>query len=124
MVGYVITYDNESYLPPRHKILCLVGPSSPSEAYSVKGKASILCSVRIDHHIRIVFSSPCSYFGSLALTIYFSLGPKWMIPTLISAIVQICALLTYLAAYFPGGVTTLRYGGSMILRGGASLLPI
>lgn len=71
---------------------------------------------------RLPFS--IAYFSSLGLTIYFSLGPKWLLPTLIVAIVQIIALLTYLAAYFPGGVTTLRYGGSMILRGGASLLPI
>jgi hypothetical protein len=71
---------------------------------------------------RLPFS--VAYFSSLGLTIYFSLGPKWLLPTLIVAIVQIIALLTYLAAYFPGGVTTLRYGGSMILRGGASLLPI
>lgn len=69
-------------------------------------------------------SHPRSYFGSLGLTIYFSLGPKWMLPALISAIVQVIALLAYLAAYFPGGITTLRYGGSMIMRGGASLLPI
>lgn len=47
-----------------------------------------------------------------------------MLPSLIAAAVQVISLLTYLAAYFPGGVTTLRYGGSMILRGGASLLPI
>lgn len=65
-----------------------------------------------------------SYFGSLGLTIYFALGPRWMIPTLVAAIVQVLALITYLAAYFPGGTTTLRYGGSMLLRGGASLLPI
>ncbi len=64
------------------------------------------------------------YFASLGLTLYFSLGPKWILPTMLAAVVQIVALLFYLAAYFPGGTTTLRYGGSMILRGGASLLPI
>ncbi|KAJ9104492.1 hypothetical protein QFC21_001988 [Naganishia friedmannii] len=46
---------------------------------------------------RLPFS--IAYFGSLALTLYFSLG--------------VAALLTYLAAYFPGGITTLRYGGQM-----------
>lgn len=55
---------------------------------------------------------------------YFALGPRWLIPTLAAAIVQVLSLIAYLAAYFPGGTTTLRYGGSMILRGGASLLPI
>ncbi|UZJ52495.1 hypothetical protein CBS101457_001815 [Exobasidium rhododendri] len=71
---------------------------------------------------RLPFSS--AYFGSLGLTIYFALGPRWLLPTLAAAIVQVLSLITYLAAYFPGGTTTLRYGGSMILRGGASLLPI
>jgi Got1/Sft2-like family len=71
---------------------------------------------------RLPFS--VAYFGSLALTMYFALGPRWTLPALIAAIVQICAILAYVAAYFPGGITTLRYGGSMILRGGASLLPI
>lgn len=32
---------------------------------------------------------------------------------------QVIALLTYLAAYFPGGLTTLRFGGQM---GKSSLL--
>ncbi|SPO36702.1 related to SFT2/YBL102W [Pseudozyma flocculosa] len=71
---------------------------------------------------RLPFS--VAYFGSLGLTIYFAVGRRSMIPTLVAAIVQVGALLTYLAAYFPGGTTTLRYGGSMLLRGGASLLPI
>ncbi|PWN43115.1 SFT2-domain-containing protein [Ceraceosorus guamensis] len=65
-----------------------------------------------------------SYFSSLGLTIYFALGPRWKLATLIAAVVQIVALLAYLAQYFPGGLATLRYGGSMVLRGGASLLPI
>ncbi|CBQ71103.1 related to SFT2/YBL102W [Sporisorium reilianum SRZ2] len=71
---------------------------------------------------RLPFS--IAYFSSLALTIYFAVGPRKMLPTLVFAIIQVGALVTYLAAYFPGGTTTLRYGGSMLLRGGASLLPI
>ncbi|KAN0065369.1 Protein transport protein sft2 [Thecaphora frezii] len=46
-----------------------------------------------------------AYFGSLALTMYFALGPRSMLPTLIAAMVQVGALLTYLAAYFPGGTS-------------------
>ncbi|PWO01264.1 SFT2-domain-containing protein [Tilletiopsis washingtonensis] len=64
-----------------------------------------------------------SYFTSLGLTIYFALGPRWKLATLLAAAVQLCALAAYLAQYMPGGITTLRYGGSMLLRGGASLLP-
>jgi len=44
--------------------------------------------------------------------------------TLVAAIVQVVALLSYLAAYFPGGITTLRFGGQMLLRGAGNVLPI
>ena len=71
---------------------------------------------------RLPFS--IAYFSSLARTIYFAVGPRKMLPTLVFAIIQVGALVTYLAAYFPGGTTTLRYGASMVMRGGASLLPI
>ncbi|KAE8211300.1 hypothetical protein CF327_g4942 [Tilletia walkeri] len=71
---------------------------------------------------RLPFS--IAYFSSLALTLYFCLGPRWLIPTLASAVVQVITLLVYLAAYSPGGLSTLQFGGRMILRGGASLLPI
>ncbi|KDN39244.1 SFT2-domain-containing protein [Tilletiaria anomala UBC 951] len=65
-----------------------------------------------------------AYFASLGLTLYFALGPKWVLPTMAAAAVQIVSLVFYLAAYFPGGTTTLRYGGSILIRGGTSLLPI
>jgi hypothetical protein len=48
---------------------------------------------------------------------------KSYLGTLLAAIVQVVALLSYLAAYFPGGLTTLRFGGSMALRGAGSVLP-
>lgn len=73
---------------------------------------------------RCTSGPPHSYLTSLALTLYFALGPRTTLPTLISGAVQVVALVTYLAAYFPGGVTTLRYGGSMAARGLGSLLPI
>ncbi|KAL9931825.1 hypothetical protein V8E36_009375 [Tilletia maclaganii] len=80
-------------------------------------------------HLKHIFSSArlpfsIAYFTSLALTLYFCLGPRWMLPTLLSAIVQVITLIVYLAAYFPGGTATISYGGRMLLRGGASLLPI
>ncbi|QRW26300.1 aldehyde dehydrogenase family protein [Rhizoctonia solani] len=52
----------------------------------------------------------------LALTLYFSLGSPSYFGALISAIVQIIALLSYIAAYFPGGTQTLRFGGQMALH--------
>ncbi|KAL7420988.1 Protein transport protein sft2 [Cryptotrichosporon argae] len=70
---------------------------------------------------RLPFS--LAYFGSLALTLFFSIGLRSTIGTLVAAIVQVVALLSYLAAYFPGGTTTLQFGLSMARRGASSVLP-
>jgi len=71
---------------------------------------------------RIPFTG--AYFGSLGLTLYFSLGAQSYMGTLVAAVVQVAALLAYFMAYFPGGMTTLRFAGSMGLRGASSLLPV
>ncbi|EIW67064.1 hypothetical protein TREMEDRAFT_69964 [Tremella mesenterica DSM 1558] len=71
---------------------------------------------------RLPFS--LSYFGSLALTLFFAIGVRSTIGTLLAAIIQVVALLSYFAAYFPGGITTLRFGGQMLLRGAGNVLPI
>ena len=42
-----------------------------------------------------------AYFGSMALTLYFSIGLNSTILTIISAAVQMVALLWYLVSYFP-----------------------
>lgn len=65
-----------------------------------------------------------AYMTSMALTLYFALGAQKRLPTVLFAIMQIGCLLTYLANYFPGGVTTLRYAGTLIARGSTSILPI
>ncbi|KAK4687683.1 hypothetical protein P7C73_g2430, partial [Tremellales sp. Uapishka_1] len=70
---------------------------------------------------RLPFS--LAYFGSLGLTLFFAVGIRSTIGTLVAALVQVGALLSYLAAYFPGGITTLRFGGQMALRGAGSVLP-
>ncbi|KAM3073151.1 Protein transport protein sft2 [Clarireedia jacksonii] len=49
-----------------------------------------------------------TYFGSIALTLYFSLGLRSKILTLISAIIQIVCLTWYLVSYFPMGSSGLR----------------
>ena len=41
-----------------------------------------------------------------------------------TAVLEMAALLAYVAAYFPGGTTTLRYAASMLARGGSHLLPL
>ncbi|KAB5593714.1 hypothetical protein CTheo_2794 [Ceratobasidium theobromae] len=70
---------------------------------------------------RLPFSA--AYFGSLALTLYFSIGSPSYLGALLSAVVQIIALLSYIAAYFPGGSQTLRFGGQMALRGAGNIRP-
>ncbi|THH18234.1 hypothetical protein EW146_g2706 [Bondarzewia mesenterica] len=71
---------------------------------------------------RLPFS--IAYLSSLGLTLYFSLGPHSYIGSLISAIVQVVALVSYILAYFPGGAQTLRFGGQMALRGAGNVLPV
>ncbi|KAI0324922.1 SFT2-domain-containing protein [Cubamyces sp. BRFM 1775] len=80
------------------------------------------------NHLKHLFSKErlpfsAAYLSSLGLTLYFSLGAHSYIGSLICAIVQVVALVAYVAAYFPGGTQTLRFGGQMALRGAGSLLP-
>ncbi|KXH59187.1 hypothetical protein CSAL01_10589 [Colletotrichum salicis] len=49
-----------------------------------------------------------AYFGSLGLSMYFSLGLHSTILTLISAIIQLACLVWYLVSYFPMGSSGLR----------------
>lgn len=49
------------------------------------------------------------YLGSIALTLYFSLGLHSTLLTLFSSIIQLAALIWYLASYFPFSTTGLRY---------------
>ncbi|TFK47234.1 ER-to-golgi vesicle protein transport Sft2 [Heliocybe sulcata] len=65
-----------------------------------------------------------AYFSSLGLTLYFSLGAHSYIGSLIFAVVQVIALVSYVLAYFPGGIQTLRFGSQMAMRGAGSLLPL
>ncbi|KAG2172012.1 hypothetical protein INT43_001489 [Umbelopsis isabellina] len=64
-----------------------------------------------------------AYLGTMGLTLYFSLGARNYILTIISAVLQIIALLWYFGSYIPGGVATLRYGSWMVGRQASSLLP-
>ncbi|GAB7355737.1 hypothetical protein MBLNU459_g6429t1 [Dothideomycetes sp. NU459] len=50
-----------------------------------------------------------TYFGSIALTLYFAVGLKSTLLTLISSIIQVVCLLWYLVSYFPMGSTGLRF---------------
>ncbi|KAG8843629.1 protein transport protein sft2 [Serendipita sp. 411] len=71
---------------------------------------------------RLPFSA--AYIASLVLTIYFSMINPSYIGAIVAAVVQVGALMTYVAAYFPGGVQTLKFGAQMLMRGAGSVLPI
>ncbi|KAK4131937.1 SFT2-domain-containing protein [Trichocladium antarcticum] len=49
-----------------------------------------------------------AYFGSLGLTLYFSIGLRSTILTFISGIAQMACLVWYLVSYFPMGSSGLR----------------
>ncbi|CAK3994872.1 transport SFT2 [Lecanosticta acicola] len=53
-----------------------------------------------------------TYFGSIALTLYFAVGLRSTILTLLSSIVQIVALVWYLVSYFPMGPQGLRFAAN------------
>ncbi|CAG8973512.1 hypothetical protein HYALB_00002837 [Hymenoscyphus albidus] len=68
-------------------------------------------------YIRHLISTPrlpftAAYFGSIALTLYFSLGLRSQILTLIFALIQIGCLVWYLVSYFPMGSSGLRMATS------------
>jgi len=71
---------------------------------------------------RLPFSA--AYIASLVLTIYFSMVNPSYIGAIIAAIIQVAALASYIAAYFPGGIQTLKFGAQMAMRGAGSILPI
>ncbi|KAF8422036.1 Got1/Sft2-like family-domain-containing protein [Tirmania nivea] len=61
-----------------------------------------------------------AYFGSIILTLYFSLGLQSTVLTLLAAIGQLGALLWYLVSYFPMGSQGLRMVSSMGARRAAT----
>lgn len=61
-----------------------------------------------------------AYFGSIFMTIYFSMGLQSSFLTLIAAIVQIAALIWYLVSYFPMGSSGLRLATSFGARRAAA----
>lgn len=107
-----------------HVCSCSASPSSTAP-WPVSLTALTQLTPDLKHIIskeRLPFS--IAYFGSLALTLFFAIGVRSTIGTLVAAIVQVAALLTYLAAYLPGGVVTLRMGSQMLLRGAGNVLPV
>ncbi|KAL1925716.1 uncharacterized protein VTP21DRAFT_599 [Calcarisporiella thermophila] len=71
---------------------------------------------------RIPFSA--AYLGSMAATLYFAVGARNYVLTIVCSVVQIIALIYYFVSYLPGGTTTLMFGGRFMARQASSLLPI
>ncbi|KAL1874011.1 hypothetical protein VTK73DRAFT_617 [Phialemonium thermophilum] len=61
-----------------------------------------------------------AYFGSIGLTLYFSVGLRSPILTLLSAIIQLACLAWYLVSYFPMGSSGLRLMSSFGARRAAA----
>ncbi|KUI53948.1 Protein transport protein SFT2 [Cytospora mali] len=61
-----------------------------------------------------------AYFGSITLTLYFSMGLHSTILTLFSAIIQLACLVWYLVSYFPMGSSSLRMATSFGARRAAT----
>ncbi|KAH8808401.1 Got1/Sft2-like family-domain-containing protein [Xylogone sp. PMI_703] len=61
-----------------------------------------------------------AYFGSIGLTLYFSLGLGSTILTLFSSLIQLACLLWYLISYFPMGSSGLRLATSFGARRAAA----
>jgi len=64
-----------------------------------------------------LFSGPrlpftAAYFGSIGLTLYFSLGLESTFLTLFASIFQMACLVWYLVSYFPMGSSSLRLATS------------
>ncbi|KAK4201238.1 Got1/Sft2-like family-domain-containing protein [Triangularia verruculosa] len=61
-----------------------------------------------------------AYFGSLGLTIYFSIGLQSTLLTIFSGLVQLACLVWYLVSYFPMGSSGLRLVSSFGARRAAT----
>jgi hypothetical protein len=94
--------------------------------------ASLVLTIYFSMVVRIFlqllgYSNLCHPFYALTVPtvsdLLFPQNPSY-IGAIIAAIIQVGALLSYIAAYFPGGIQTLKFAGQMVLRGAGNVLPI
>ncbi|KAJ4860206.1 got1/Sft2-like family domain-containing protein [Trichoderma breve] len=102
-----------SLRPRKFVILWTVG-----SALFLASFAAIMGPMNYVYHL---FSAPrlpftAAYFGSIALTLVFSIKLHSTILTLFAALIQLAALLWYLVSYFPMGQTGLRLATSFGAR--------
>ncbi|UKZ52184.1 hypothetical protein TrVGV298_005959 [Trichoderma virens] len=108
-----------SLRPRKFVILWTVG-----SALFLASFAAIMGPMNYVYHL---FSAPrlpftAAYFGSIALTLVFSIKLQNTILTLFAALAQLAALLWYLVSYFPMGSTGLRLATSYGARQATSWL--
>lgn len=112
--------------------LIVLRPAKFAVSYTI-GSALLLCSFALINgpinyakslvaSDRIMFTA--IYLGSLGLTLYSSLISQSYSLALLSSIVQMVAMLWYVASYFPGGVAALSFIASLCTRSARSILPI
>ncbi|CAL8110493.1 unnamed protein product [Orchesella dallaii] len=64
------------------------------------------------------------YFGSLFATLYFAVGLKSTIFTIVGIILQVISLISFLVSYLPGGVAGMKYLTSFVTSSMGRSLPI
>ncbi|KAI8855271.1 vesicle transport protein, partial [Chytridium lagenaria] len=91
--------------------LLMISPSKFATTFSL-GSILAACSFALIRGLRAYFKDLIliprlpwtgAYFGSLILTLYFSLFMKSYILTIMSSVVQMIALVWFFGTYFPGG---------------------
>ncbi|CAG8541809.1 12076_t:CDS:2 [Dentiscutata heterogama] len=65
-----------------------------------------------------------AYIGSMAATLYFAIGLRSTILTIIFSIIQIIALIWYTVSYLPGGTSTLQFGSRMVARQASDIFAV
>ncbi|ORY02378.1 Got1/Sft2-like family-domain-containing protein [Clohesyomyces aquaticus] len=123
-VGIGLLFTGIAVLRPRKFVVLQVPPDFPLWSMgSVLFLASWGVLMGPITYLQHLMSGPrlpftAAYFGSIALTLYFSIGLHSTILTFIAAIAQLVALVWYLVSYFPMGSTGLRFaarfGGSRV----------
>eukprot|EP00160_Parvularia_atlantis_P001421 Unigene11137_Nuclearia_a/m.34087 Unigene11137_Nuclearia_a/g.34087 ORF Unigene11137_Nuclearia_a/g.34087 Unigene11137_Nuclearia_a/m.34087 type:complete len:208 (+) Unigene11137_Nuclearia_a:102-725(+) len=71
---------------------------------------------------RVAFTAV--YFGSLGMTLYSAIFAYNYFFVVLCALVQLVAMLWYVASFFPGGVAAFSFVSSLFTRSARSVLPI
>ncbi|CAG8642641.1 5919_t:CDS:2 [Racocetra persica] len=109
-----------------------INPRKFAVTYTM-GSLLIISSFALLHgplaHLRHIFSRErlpftVAYLGSMAATLYFAIGLRWTILTIIFSIIQVIALIWYTISYLPGGTSTLQFGSRMFARQASDMFAV